>query len=143
MTSSTLSDASLIEALTSKKTSIKSQITELKTQIIQLSGGLSHIDATIALLNGNRIVPVKREIRRNFKPNGCKTAVLDLLRTSSVPLDTKTISRRMADQAENGVSEADFKIFQKSILSTLRGLESKGLVKSVGKDGLLFLWAIA
>ena len=139
ISSTTLSDASLIEALTSKKTSIKSQITELKSQIIQLSGGLSHIDATIALLNGNRIAPAKREVRRNFKPNGCKTAVLDLLRTSSAPLDTKTISKRMADQAENGVSEADFKMFQKSILSTLRGLESKGLVKSAGKDGLLFL----
>lgn len=40
VTSFTLSDASLIEALISKKTSIKSQITELKAQIIQLSGGL-------------------------------------------------------------------------------------------------------
>lgn len=143
MTSSTLSDASLIEALTSKKTSIKSQITELKAQIIQLSGGLNHIDATIALLNGNRIASVKREIRRNFKPNECKTAVLDLLRTSSVPLDTKTISRRMADQAENEISEEDFRLFQKSILTTLRGLETKGLIKTAGRDGLLLLWTIA
>lgn len=143
MTSSTLTDASLIEALTSKKTSIKSQIAELKAQIIQLSGGLSHIDATIALLNGSNITPAKREIRRNFKPNECKTAVLDLLRTSSEPLDTKTISRRMVDQAEHGVKEEDFKDFQKSIASTLRGLEAKGLIKVVGKDGLLFLWAIA
>lgn len=143
MTSSTLTDASLIEALTSKKTSIKSQIAELKTQIIQLSGGLSHIDATIALLNGNRISPAKREIRRNFKPNECKTAVLDLLRTSSTPLDTKTISRRVADQAENEISEEDFRLFQKSIVATLRGLEVKGLIKSVGKDGLLLIWTIA
>lgn len=143
MTSSTLSDASLIEALTSKKNSLKSQITELKTQIIQLSGGLSHIDATIALLNGNRIAPAKREIRRNFKPNECKTAVLDLLRTSSTPLDTKTISRRMSDQAENKINEADFQMFQKSILTTLRNLETKGLIKTAGKDGLLLLWAIA
>ncbi len=143
MTSSTLSDASLIEALTSKKTSIKSQITDLKAQIIQLSGGLSHIDATIALLNGNKIAPAKREVRRNFKPNECKTAVLDLLRTSSDPLDTKTISRRMADQAENEIGEEDFRLFQKSIAGTLRSLEAKGLIKTAGKDGLLLLWAIA
>jgi len=143
VTSSTLSDASLIEALTSKKTSIKSQITELKAQIIQLSGGLSLIDATIALLNGNSTAPAKREIRRNFKPNECKTAVLDLLRTSSAPLDTKTISRQMADQAENEISEEDFRLFQKSIAATLRNLETKGLIKTAGKDGLLLLWTIA
>jgi hypothetical protein len=34
-------------------------------------------------------------------------------------------------------------LFQKSILTTLRNLETKGLIKTAGKDGLLLLWTIA
>jgi hypothetical protein len=138
-----LTDISLIEALTSKKTSIQSQISSLKLEIIHLSGALSHLDATINLLKGDFVVKEKRIVHRHFKPNECKTSVLDLLRTSSSPLDTKTISIAMATKANAPIKEEELRFFQKSILNTLKALEKKELIRTVGKEGLALLWEIA
>jgi hypothetical protein len=139
-----LTDISLIEALTSKKTSLQSQISSLKLEIIHLSNGLSHLNATINLLKGDFVVvKEKRIVHRHFKPNECKTSVLDLLRTSSSPLDTKTISIAMATKANAPIKEEELRFFQKSILNTLKALEKKELIRTVGKEGLALLWEIA
>lgn len=137
------SDASLIEALSSKKTAIQKQIISLKSEIKQLSGGMNHIDATIALIRGETGAPTKRGNYRHFKPNECKTAILDMLRTAAAPLDTKSISVAVAERSEIAIEPDDFRYFQKSIAATLGRLESRGLIRTTGKEGLMKLWAIA
>ncbi|WP_277640591.1 hypothetical protein [Wolinella succinogenes] len=129
----------LISALAAKKEEINSQISSLKAQIMRLTGGLSHIDATINLLSGaDNIKAAKAKPNRIFKPSECKTAILDTLRKSGSKMDTKSIAIAVAKTKSIDSTPS----FQNAIVGCLRTLEGRNLVKVVGKEGTMYLWEI-
>lgn len=140
---SNINDGSLVAALTSKKRVITTQISSLKAEIARLTGGLSHLDATIALISGTNIKSSnKTQQKRLFKPSECKTTTLDALRNANSKMDTKSIALEVARLKNIDIASINYSSFQNSILGCLRTLESRKLVKVAGRDGLMLLWEI-
>ena len=69
--------------------------------------------------------------------------VLDVLRTANEPLRTDEISDIVASKKSLFLDGKDKINFQKSILYALNTSEKRGLITSVGKDGLSLMWSIA
>lgn len=134
---------SLLLALAAKRDEINTQIATLKAEITRLTSGIVHIDATIGLLSGiNNVKPVKTTYNRIFKPNECKTAVLDVLRRSGSKMDTKSIALLVANAKGIDALSPNFNSFQNAVVGCLRTLEKRKLVRAVGKDGVMLIWEI-
>ena len=80
---------------------------------------------------------------RYFETGEAKKLILDVLKSSDVPLKTNEIALRIAEIKGVLLSdEAQQQNFQKTIISSLSTIEASGLVQRVGKDGLMIIWKI-
>lgn len=134
----------IISVLFDKKKEILGSIESYEALIKKARLNLSVLDQTIALFDESYTKTSTRKMpHRYFETGEAKKLILDVLKSSDVPLKTNEIALRIAEK--KGIpldNEAQQQNFQKTIIASLSTIEASGLVQRVGKDGLMIIWKI-
>ena len=133
-----------ISGLFDKKKEILDSIEGYEALIKKARLNLSVLDQTIALFDESYTKTSTRKMsHRYFETGEAKKLILDVLKSSDVPLKTNEIALRVAET--KGISldnEAQQQNFQKTIISSLSTIETSGLVERLGREGLVLIWRI-
>lgn len=134
----------IISGLFDKKKEILGSIEGYEALIKKARLNLSVLDQTIALFDESYTKTSTRKMsHRYFETGEAKKLILDVLKSSDVPLKTNEIALRVAET--KGISldnEAQQQNFQKTIISSLSTIETSGLVERLGREGLVLIWRI-
>ena len=142
-----MADSHVISALSTKRGEILGSIKHYKQIISSLDKDLANIDATIKIFEpdyrfGSEKI-VNKHRNRFFNNGEAKVLVLEVLKSSNLPLSTDKISEIIATNRNLAFeNKADKSNFQKSILLALNTCLSNNLVEKVSKDGLSIVWKI-
>ena len=142
-----MADTHVISALVKKRAELRGDIIHYKQLIATLDKDLQNIDATIKIFDVDydisSIKPVIKSRNRFFNNGEAKVLVLEVLKSSNLPLSTDKISDIIATNRnlsfENKIDKSNF---QKTILLALNTCLSNNLVEKVSKDGLSIIWKI-
>ena len=142
-----MADSHVISALVKKIAELRGDIIHYKQLIATLDKDLQTIDATIKIFDVDydisSIKPVIKSRKRFFNNGEAKVLVLEVLKSSNLPLSTDKISEIIATNRNLAFeNKADKSNFQKSILLALNTCLSNNLVEKVSKDGLSIVWKI-
>lgn len=134
----------IISGLFDKKKEILGSIESYEALIKKARLNLSVLDQTIALFDESYTKTSTRKIpQRYFETGEAKKLILDVLKSSDVPLKTNEIALCVAEKKgiplENEVQQQNF---QKTIISSLSTIEASGLVERLGREGLVLIWRI-
>ncbi len=134
----------IISGLFDKKKEILESIEGYEALIKKARLNLSVLDQTIALFDESYTkTSTRRMSHRYFETGEAKKLILDVLKSSDVPLKTNEIALRVAET--KGISldnEAQQQNFQKTIIASLSTIETSGLVERLGREGLVLIWRI-
>ena len=134
----------IISGLFDKKKEILDSIEGYEALIKKARLNLSVLDQTIALFDESYTkTSTRRMSHRYFETGEAKKLILDVLKSSDVPLKTNEIALRVAET--KGISldnEAQQQNFQKTIIASLSTIETSGLVERLGREGLVLIWRI-
>ena len=134
----------IISGLLDKKKEILDSIEGYEALIKKARLNLSVLDQTIALFDESYTkTSTRRMSHRYFETGEAKKLILDVLKSSDVPLKTNEIALRVAET--KGISldnEAQQQNFQKTIIASLSTIEASGLVERLGREGLVLIWRI-
>ena len=142
-----MADSHVISALSTKRGEILGSIKHYKQIISSLDKDLSNIDATIKIFEpdykfGSEKI-VNKHRNRYFNNGEAKVLVLEVLKSSNLPLSTDKISDIIAvNRNLSFENKTDKSNFQKSILLALNTCLSNNLVEKVSKEGLSIVWKI-
>ncbi len=130
----------IISGLFDKKKEILGSIEGYEALIKKARLNLSVLDQTIALFDESYTKTSTRKMpHRYFETGEAKKFILDVLKSSDVPLKTNEIALRVAETKGISLeSEAQQQNFQKTIISSLSTMETSGLVERLGREGLVF-----
>ena len=133
-----------ISGLFDKKKEILDSIEGYEALIKKARLNLSVLDQTIALFDESYTKTSTRKMsHRYFETGEAKKLILDVLKSSDVPLKTNEIALRVAETKGISLeSEAQQQNFQKTIISSLSTIEASGLVERLGREGLVLIWRI-
>ena len=142
-----MADTHVISALVKKRAELRGDIIHYKQLIASLDKDLQTIDATIKIFDVDydisSIKPVIKSRNRFFDNGEAKVLVLEVLKSSNLPLSTDKISDIIATNKNLSFeNKTDKSNFQKSILLALNTCLSNNLVEKVSKDGLSIIWKI-
>ena len=142
-----MADTHIIFELVKKIAELRGDIIHYKQLIATLDKDLQTIDATIKIFDVDydisSIKPVIKSRNRFFNNGEAKVLVLEVLKSSNLPLSTDKISEIIATNRNLAFeNKADKSNFQKSILLALNTCLSNNLVEKVSKDGLSIIWKI-
>ena len=142
-----MADTHIIFELVKKIAELRGDIIHYKQLIATLDKDLQTIDATIKIFDVDydisSIKPVIKSRNRFFNNGEAKVLVLEVLKSSNLPLSTDKISEIIATNRNLAFeNKADKSNFQKSILLALNTCLSNGIVEKVSKDGLSIVWKI-
>lgn len=134
----------IISGLFDKKKEILGSIEGYEALIKKARLNLSVLDQTIALFDESYTkTSARRMSHRYFETGEAKKLILDVLKSSDVPLKTNEIALRVAETKSISLeSEAQQQNFQKTIISSLSTIEASGLVERLGREGLVLIWRI-
>ncbi len=139
-----MSSNPIISGLLDKKKEILDSIEGYEALIKKARLNLSVLDQTIALFDESYTKTSTRKMsHRYFETGEAKKLILDVLKSSDVPLKTNEIALRVAET--KGISldnEAQQQNFQKTIIASLSTIETSGLVERLGREGLVLIWRI-
>ena len=141
-----MAESHVISALIKKRSELSGEIEHYEKIIKECRENLTSIDNTIHIFDDSYdLRTISRRVVRNsyFVSGEATKIVLDVLRTSDKPLRTDEISDIVASKKSLFLDGKDKVNFQKSILYVLNTSEKRGLIASVGKDGLSLMWSIA
>ncbi len=142
-----MADTHVISALVKKRAELRGDIIHYKQLIATLDKDLQTIDATIKIFDVDydisSIKPVIKSRNRFFNNGEAKILVLEVLKSSEVPISTDKISDIIATNKNLSFeNKADKSNFQKSILLALNTCLSNDIVEKISKDGLSIVWKI-
>ena len=142
-----MADTHVISALVKKRAELRGDIIHYKQLIATLDKDLQTIDAIIKIFDVDydisSIKPVIKSRNRFFNNGEAKVLVLEVLKSSNLPLSTDKISDIIAvNRNLSFENKTDKSNFQKSILLALNTCLSNNLVEKVSKDGLSIIWKI-
>jgi len=138
----------VISALKEKRGQIAGRVDALQDQLRQALIDLDHVDCTILLFDPDAEldeIKTKPMPPRHHAFKGQVTrAILDMLRSSSSPLDGLSITKRLMEERELNLADKRLvKTIQKRVGAALRNMRDRGLVTSdEPRKGGLLLWAI-
>jgi len=142
-----MAESHVISALIKKRSELSGEIKHYEKIIKECKENLTSLDKTIHIFDESydlRTIKSKRIVKNSYFASGeAAKMVLDVLRTAHKPLRTDEISNIVASKKSLILEGRDKVNFQKSILYALNTSEKRGLVTSVGKDGLSLMWSIA
>jgi hypothetical protein len=143
-----MAETHVISALTSKRAEVSGEIKHYEKLLKKSKLNLASIDQTIHIFDESydlRTIRAKRVSNERYFKNGeAKTMILDVLRTATEPMNTTSVSKKIAsDKSIDSEESFNFERFCKVVLASLSRCESSGLIERVGKDGLSILWRIA
>ena len=142
-----MAETHVISALVKKRSEIAGQIAYYEKLLKDRLTDLSTIDRAIYIFDENydvNSISPKKFTKKSYFSNGEATKlVLDVLRVANKPLRTDEISDIVASKKSLNLDGKDRVNFQKSILYALNTCEKRGLVTTVGKEGLSLVWSIA
>lgn len=149
MPETNISRSHVVSGLTALHAEMAGQIEHHQKEIRRIGVDLVHVTATLKLLapaTDLRAIRAKPHRERSvlFRPGEAPRAVLDVLRQADGSLTSRAIvERNFAVRGINLVPER-IEAVQKSVLTVLKSLESKKLVRAsaAGKGGVR-AWAIA
>ena len=142
-----MADSHVISALVKKRAELRGDIIHYKQLIATLDKDLQTIDATIKIFDVDydisSIKPVIKSRNRFFNNGEAKVLVLEVLKSSNLPLSTDKISEIIAvNKNLSFENKTDKSNFQKSILLALNTCLSNDIVEKISKDGLSIVWKI-
>lgn len=138
-----------IAALKDKRGEIAGRVDALQDQLRQALIDLDHVDSTILLFDPDAEldeIKAKPMPPRHHAFKGQVTrAILDMLRTSPVPMDGTVITTRLMEERELNLTDKRLvKTIQKRVGAALRNMRERGLVTSAEpRKGGLLAWSIA
>ncbi|MGC8732873.1 MAG: hypothetical protein ACP5RC_11540 [Halothiobacillaceae bacterium] len=135
----------VVSGLLSKRTELVSQLEHFAREVDRLDDELRHLDATIKLFSPEidlRTLPPKRfvETNRVFRQGESSRLMLEVLREAGGTLNTQEVAQRIAEKKRLGDDRV--KAIRDTILDTLRRAEKKGIVRQVGREGMVLLWQL-
>ena len=143
-----MADSHVISTLSKKRGEILGSIKHYKQLISSLDKDLQNIDATIKIFEpdykfGSEKVVNKHTRNRFFNNREAKVLVLEVLKSSNLPLSTDKISEIIAvNRNLSFENKTDKSNFQKSILLALNTCVSNNLIEKISKNGLSIVWKI-
>lgn len=142
-----MSGSHVISGLIAKKAELAGLFRHYQLELGRIASDLQHIDATIKLFDPEfdlRTVKAKgvRERNQYFKPGECARITLNVLRDSTVRMNSRDIAVAVQNNKGLDGSPDTSKQVQKSVFAALGRLEAKGLAKRTGKEGLLYYWQL-
>lgn len=144
-----MAELHVVSGLVAKRSELAGLADHHRKEIERIGGDLRHIDAAIKIFSPDmdlRTIRAKTHQERSvlFRPGEAPRTILDVLRVAGGPLTSREIVERIF--AARGIEAAPERIaaVQKSILTAIKGLEAKKLVRVavVGKGGTR-AWEIA
>ena len=142
-----MAETHVLSALTNKRAEVSGEIKHYESLLKKSKLNLQSIDQTIHLFDESydlRTIKAKRVHKeRYFKTGEAKIFILDMLRTTTEPLSTNDIGKKIAF-SRGFENKADFDVnrLQKMIFASLERCENNGLIERIGKEGLSILWQI-
>lgn len=135
----------VISGLLTKHSELITLMEHHAKEIDRIDSELRHLSVTIKLFSPEtdlRSLQPKRFVETNkvFKQGESSRMALEVLREAGGTLNTQAIAQRIAEK--KGLDESKWKSIRDTILDTLKRLETKGVVRQSGKDGLAILWVI-
>ncbi|RXJ77458.1 hypothetical protein CRU86_06025 [Aliarcobacter skirrowii] len=142
-----MADSHVISALVKKRAELRGDIIYYKQLIATLDKDLQTIDATIKIFDVDydisSVKPIRKKKNLFFNNGEAKVLVLEVLKSSNLPLSTDKISEIIATNRNLAFeNKTDKSNFQKSILLALNTCLSNNLVEKVSKEGLTIIWKI-
>lgn len=142
-----MSGSHVISGLIAKKAELSGLFKHYQLELGRIASDLQHIDATIKLFDPEfdlRTVKAKgvRERNQYFKPGECARITLNVLRESTVRMNSRDIAAAVQSSKGLDGSPDTSKQVQKSVFAALGRLEAKGVAKRTGKEGLLYYWQL-
>lgn len=138
----------VLSGLLAKRAEIAGQVEGLQDQLRQALIDMDHVDCTILLFDPDAAldeIKAKPLPPRHHAFKGQVTrAILAMLRASSEPLDSHTITvRLMAERELNSADKRLAKTIQKRVGAALRNMRERGLVASKAGTAGLLLWRLS
>ena len=140
-----MAQSHVVSGLLTKHSELLTLLEHHASEVDRLDAELKHLGATIKLFAPEtdlRSLPPKRFVEANkvFRQGESGRLVLEVLREAGGTLNTQAIAQRIA--YKKNLDDTKIKSIRDTILDTLKRLETKGVVRQSGKDGLAILWTI-
>lgn len=144
-----MAESHVVTGLVAKRSELAGLMDHHRSEIERIGGDLRHIDAAIKIFSPEmdlRTIRAKTHKERSviFRAGEAPRAILDVLRVAGFPLTSREIVEHILAARKIEATPERIAAVQKSILTAIKGLESKMLVKvaAVGKGGMRS-WEIA
>ena len=147
-----MGDTYVISGLIAKRSELAGQLAHHQKQVRELLAALTNVDASIKLFDPDydlASIKAKTAWHGNpwFEHGATNTLVLDALRSAGTPLSTRQIAEAMlAVKGLTATTAREWETVLNPILSTLKRLQKKGVVKLVGQvaaRGGTLVWALS
>ena len=140
-------DTYAISGLIEKRRTLAGQVEHHRDQIKKLKNDLQAIDQAIKVFDPNidlrTLKPKKPKGQcRWFKHGEANALLMNLMRVADKPITTTDIVSEAARRKDISFDDVDRKTFTNSIFTILKRLESNGIARQTGKDGVTAIWAL-
>lgn len=144
-----MAELHVVSGLVAKCADLAGLLDHHRKEIERIGGDIRQVEATIKIFSPDtdlRSIRAKTHQERSviFRPGEAPRSILDVLRKAGEPLTSREMVERILTGRGIDVTPERLGAVQKSLLTALKGLEAKNLVRvaATGKDGTRS-WKIA
>jgi len=141
-----MAESHVVSGLVQKRAELAGQIDHHRREIDRLLEVVGQLDATIRLFEPDYVISrirskQYRPRQRFFHSGECQRLVLEIFRDADSPLSTRRIAESLLQRKDLEATPALIERMQKNALAVVRRLETKGIVREVGTEGVGKTWA--
>lgn len=142
-----MAESTVVSALAKKHARLLGELSYHRKMVKQIEQGIEATGQSIKLFdpeyNLSHIKAIRRHHRsEHFKQGECSVLVLDVLRESDVPLDTKAVVAEIVKLKRFELDDAELNAVQCRVVNVLKGHCTRNNVKRVQLSGNVTGWAI-
>ena len=143
-----MAQSHVISGLVSKRSELAGLLDHHQKEIIRLSAEVSAIDGAIKVFDPSyRIQDIKS--KRQFKVNPffahgeLHKIILEVMRDAEQPIATPDICTQVIDRKGLTLDSEQLGMVRASVSNALNRQSNKGMIRSVGNEGLANVWEVA
>lgn len=143
-----MAESHTISGLASMRGELAGKIDFHNSEIRRIKKDMATIDAAIKIFDPEfRIGSIKKkrvQAKNHFFKNGeCNTLLMDLMREVARPQTTQEIVTEAAKRKGYDLDAIDSKAFTACLFTTIKRLQSKGIVREAGRQNNLIQWDLS
>ena len=142
-----MTDSHVISALVAKRGEFSGQIGYHQKQIKQIQVALAAIDTAVKIFDDSydlSSIKSKRPANKNsfFQNREGSTLLMEIFRAAHAPISTHDIMNKVMEKKGFDSELIDTKALRSSVFVILKRLQTKNVIKEVGRDGLVIIWSL-